>query len=168
MYLLKEISENKCIFKYNNHANLEEPFIGAVGSISAANSLKKLIKKSKINDEARKHELEKIEESLRIIQHKTPIIVCLQQIKVLTNEKTDYTDIDGIGFGYRNGKLYLLLVEAKKQKASSYSDSRKRLIKNIKNKLKIKTSKISSLEEYIVELDKGACCYLPIDGEFKV
>ena len=165
LYLLKQISKNGCFFKFDNHAKLDVACIGVNGSTSAANSLNKLIENSETSDKSRMHEMKSLEGSLRKIEHRGPIIVCTNQIKVLNNEKVDLTDIDGIGFGYKNGSLYLLLVEAKRQRISSTNESRKQLIINLKEKLKINTSAINSVDKYIIELDKSVCCYLPVDGK---
>ncbi|WP_440955366.1 hypothetical protein ACSAZK_17900 [Methanosarcina sp. Mfa9] len=168
LYLLKQISENKCIFKFDNYTTLDVPCIGNVGSTSAANSLKKMIENFENIEEigkSRMHEVGSLEKSLREIEHRGPIIVCSNQIKVQTYDRNDLTDIDGIGFGYKNGNLHLLLVEAKKMKLRPLKESRDQLITNLKDKLKVNTSAINSLDEYIINLDKSVCCYLPVDGK---
>ena len=169
LYLLRQISKNECIFKFGNHAKLDLPCIGFRGAISAANSLKKMIKESEKESETRGksriHEVKSLENSLRNIEHRGPIIVCANQIEVLNSKRKLMTDIDGLGFSYMNGRLYLLMVEAKCKRVSAENESRKQLINNLQKKLKINTSAINSVDKYIKELDKSVYCYLPVDGK---
>jgi hypothetical protein len=163
IFVLKQISQNGLIF-YFQRSDYYISTLGKIGSTTAADRLKRIIKNFPENiSKSRLHELATFQKSLQDIQHPSPIILSLNQINVLDNNRRHITDLDGVGLGYKRGQLYLLLAEAKSGRKGRVSSAKKRLSNTI-DKLKLKTSikpTIGSLKKY------GAYCYIPIDGIIK-
>lgn len=165
LYTLNQICRNDCIFKYNNYDVSDLPCIGGFDSTQTSKKIMKFLDESTLISNSRRHELLSLGNAIQEICHNGPILVCPNQIKVLDRKRDELTDIDGIGFGYKDKILYLLITEAKKQKIGGIADARKQLLLNVNEKLKINCSGISLKEEDIKTTHKNAYCYIPINGE---
>lgn len=160
---MKQITKSDFQFYYERENYLYTSAIRAKKSEIAAKMLKNILNRQYIINsipESRLHEIKATYHTLSSIQHPSYILISLNQIKVLDNKGTHVTDLDGIGLGYKNGKLYLLIIEAKIGK-NRVSESKKQLKDTLK-KLKLKTSAqptIESITKY------GAYCYIEIDGD---
>lgn len=165
LYALKQVCRNDCIFKFNNYDILELPCIGNFSSTQISKELMGFLDESPIISNSRKHELRSLGKALQEICHDGPIIVCPNQIKVLDRKRDELTDIDGIGFGYKDKRLYILIVEAKKQKIGAAGDATKQLLLNVNGKLRINCNSIKLDEKDIKTTYKNAYCYMLINGE---
>jgi hypothetical protein len=165
LYALKQICRNDCIFKFNNFDVLDLTCIGSFSSTQTSEILMEFLEKPPLLSSSRKNELISLGKALQEIYHNGPILVCPNQIKVLDRKRDELTDIDGIGFGYKDKKLCLLIIEAKKQKMRGISNAKKQLLQNINEKLKLNCGGISLKEDDIKTAGKSAYCYIPIIGE---
>ncbi|AKB78188.1 hypothetical protein MSHOH_1705 [Methanosarcina horonobensis HB-1 = JCM 15518] len=165
LYTLNQICRNDCIFKYNNYDVLDLPCIGGFDSTQTSEKLMKFLEESTLINNSRRHELISLGNAIQEVCHNGPILVCPNQIKVLDRKRNELTDIDGIGFGYKDKRLYLLITEAKKQKIGCIADARKQLLLNVNEKLKINCSGINLKEEDIKTTHKNVYCYIPINDE---
>jgi len=165
LYSLTQICKSDCIFKYNNFDILDLPCIGSFNSTQTSEKLMEFLERSTLKSSSREHELRSLGNALQEINHNGPILICPNQIKVLDRKRNELTDIDGIGFGYKDKKLYLLIIEAKKQKIGGIGDAKKQLLLNINEKLKVNCNGMNLKEEDIKTTDKSVYCYIPINGE---
>jgi hypothetical protein len=165
LYALKQVCRNSCIFKFNNYDTMNLPCIGDCNSVQLSEKLMKYIEDSHLTSSSRNHELRSLRRALQEICHDGPILVCPNQIKVLDQKRDELTDIDGIGFGYKDKRLYLLIIEAKNQRVGGINDAKKQLLSNINEKLKISCSAMSLTEKDIIPAEKSVYCYIPINGE---
>lgn len=165
LYTLNQICKNDCTFKYNNYDVLNLPCIGGFNSAQTSEKLMKFLEEATLISNSRKHELTSLGNAIQEICHNGPILICPNQIKVLDQKRDELTDIDGIGFGYKNKRLHLLIIEAKKQKIGGIADAKKQLLLNVNEKLKINCSGINLKEEDIKTTNKNAYCYIPINDE---
>jgi len=162
LYALRQICSNNCIFKFNNYNVLDLPFIGSFNSNQISNKLSVIRESSSQIDNSRRHEILCFEHILTEICHEGSILVCPNQIKVLDRDRNELTDIDCMGFGYKNNRLHLLIVESKKQKLGSISDAKKQLLLNVNEKFKIKFENLNLKEENIKTIGKCVYCYMQI------
>ncbi|OFV68049.1 MAG: hypothetical protein SCAL_000689 [Candidatus Syntrophoarchaeum caldarius] len=156
--ILGYITEEELSFELKDE-NLFAIFMLAVkGSKNAAKIIKKICKD--LNSfNSRSHELKTLQDSLGNLSHRSELLLSLSSILVYDDKRNHLTDIDGFGLGFKNGSLGVLLVEAKDQRQRAHSDSERQLKETLK-KLNFKTSESPD----IVQVEKGAYCYLTIDG----
>lgn len=112
----------------------------------------------------RQHEIRTLNESLRNLKYRSGWLVSLSPIDVFDKNRDPITDIDGGAIGFRDGKIGILLVEAKNQRHGSLSAAETQLENNIKD-LKFKTSYKSDLVKIIGPQVKGVYSYIILDGK---
>lgn len=158
MSILNYISEDNLYFGFKD-SEIERHILAIKGSKKAAIKIGEIIEE--INPEnSRLHELKTIQKSLHKLSIRPTWLISLSEILVDKKDGQNVTDIDGLCLCYNNKKLGVLIVEAKDQKQSSQTDSVKRLEKTL-DKLNFKTS----IDPDIIQIEKGAYCYLTIDGK---
>lgn len=160
--ILSYISNQDLYFEFKDYNKSERLFLSTRGAKKAARyvaEIKKSIEK-KDPDKSRLHEIDTIQKSLLDLNLRSELLLSLSQILIYDKTNQHLTDIDGFGLCYKDGNLGVLIVEAKDQRHGSGSDSEKQLNETIE-KLELKTS----FKPKIIQIGKGAYCYLIIDGK---
>lgn len=118
---------------------------------------------NKINfQKQKKHEKEVIKKfSKELISKKSKALIIQSSIKCYLNENdSENSEIDGLILMFKDNKLHLYLIEAKKQNHSSQTDSIKELQKKVKRlKFQSETPEYKSINNI-----KGAYCHLIISN----
>lgn len=156
--VLAYVTKPHLYFELKSEHKILLPLLSAIGSKRAVAAISKLCVNVDSEHE-RFHELKTLQLALHCLNHHSALLVPLLRILVYNEEMEHLTDIDGFALGVKGKDLGVLLVEAKEQKQGSAADSKKHLQDTL-GKLDFRTSK----KPQIIELDKGAYCYLQIDG----
>lgn len=112
---------------------------------------------------SRKHEIKTLTHALIDLNYHSGWLVSLSPVGVYDEKGDPITDIDGCAIGFRNGKLGILLVEAKNQMRGSLSDAEAQLKERIKE-IGFKTSASNEFIKIIGSSGKGVYSYITIDG----
>ena len=156
-FVLENITENH-YFKFDENSN-------QIFSIFGENTIEKRFNKIK-NDklsESKKHEKNVIKEfSQKLISKKSKALVSQSSIKCYLNSNdNENAEIDGLILTFKDKKLHLYLIEAKKQNHSSQTDSINSL-KSTVDKLNFKTK---NPNYKTIPGIKGAYCHLIISND---
>lgn len=162
--ILKKITYPELYFEFKDNFNLESSILSISGSKSAAKQIDnfyKSIYKSNISN-SRKNELNAVKETLLQINHPGKLLISLAPILVYNEEREQVTDLDGFAIGFINGKLKIIIIEAKNQKRRSIKACEIHL-KETFDKLKFITSETIN----ITELPSYNCVfsYFTVDGK---
>lgn len=157
IFVLNEITKKELIFYFQRDNYPYFSTLSASGSKNAADKLEEVIEEGSGHSipSPRLHELKMGMKSLRDINHPSPIIVSLNQIKIQDKNRIHVSDLDCAGLGYNKGQLYLLLCEAKKGGKATGQ------LQNTIDKIDLNTS-INPELKFLSTF--GAYCYIPING----
>lgn len=158
--ILKYITAPELYFEFKRNYSQEFSVLPISGSSSAPDKIKSILKSANISD-SRKNEIKALNGTLKYINHRGKLLISLSPILVYNNKREILTDLDGFAVGYLNGKLKVLLIEAKNQKQHNISACKTQL-RNTLDKLDIITS--DSMD--IIELPNHKCVYsyFDVDG----
>jgi len=159
--ILKYITDEKLSFEFKEDNLDRMSILSTKNSKTAAEKIEKILGAECVPN-ARSHELKILQKSLSKLHHRSGLLLSVQSILVYDHDRNHLTDIDGFGLGFKNGNIGVLLAEAKNQSRRSFSKSKKQLKKTLE-KLNFKTGESPD----IVQVSKGAYCYLTIDGNSK-
>jgi len=90
-------------------------------------------------------------------------LASLSPIQVYDQYRESVTDIDGAALEFKDGKLGILLVEAKNLTRGSFRTAETQLRNNIES-LGFKTDEEIILKRLVGDGGKCVYCYLPING----
>lgn len=156
LFILENITENH-YFKFD-----EDTY--QIFSINGENTVEKMFNNIEQNkfSKTKKHEKEVIKKfSKELISKKSKALIIQSSIKCYLNENdSENAEIDGLILMFKDNKLHLYLIEAKKQNHSSQTDSIKELQKKVKRlKFQSETPEYKSMNNI-----KGAYCHLIISN----
>lgn len=164
--IIKYITQDDLYFEFKIDNIARVSIVPIRGSKNAVKKLEKICEnignimdREKV-DPARSHELQTLKGALLKLEHRSELLLSLSRILIYDEKRDHLTELDGFGLGIKNGKLGVLLVEAKDTKRGSGSKSENDLRDKFE-KLKFKTSKRPEIQQ----IGKGSYCYLAIDGK---
>jgi hypothetical protein len=158
IYIFNYITRKNLSFEFRIDNVIIPVILSIVGSGKAANK----IRRWSIHvdpSSSRIHELETLQKAMLNLDHRTELLVSMPRILVYDEQRNHLTDLDGFALGVKKGKLGVLLVEGKEQKKKSGIHS----VTHLQNTIE-KLNFITSKKPKIIKLEKGAYCYLTIDG----
>ena len=153
-FVLENITKNH-YFKFDEDSN---QIFSIYGENTVENMFNK-IKKDRLS-ESKMHEKNVIKEiSKKLISKKSKALISQSSIKCYLNDNDkENAEIDGLILTFKDKKLHLYLIEAKKQNHSSQKDS----IKELKNKVNRLNFRSETPSYKTINGIKGAYCHLII------
>lgn len=162
--IINYVSDSKVSFEIKNE-NISKPVLMIDKALKKRlNEIDLILEKSNLLKH-RLHEIKTLKEVLLDLNYRTGWLVSLSPIDVYDQNRNSITDIDGTAIGFRDGKLGILLVQAKNQRRRSIGQAKSQLEDTVK-KMGFKTSKKGDIKKIIEPPASGAYSYIILDGKF--
>jgi hypothetical protein len=163
--ILEYISSNDIFFEFKAEEIGKSILPTKRGLKNMSKEIDDILKNSGLNNQ-RFQEIKALENSITDLNHRSGILTSLSSIDVYDHNRDSITDIDGCALGFKDGKLGILLVEAKNLTRRSFSIAETQL-RDRMEKIGFKTS--AEINFTRLSGDWGRCvyCYLPIDGDME-
>jgi hypothetical protein len=164
--ILKYITSETLYFEFKDR-KISKSILPTKRSLrSIPKEIDTVIKNSRLSG-SRLEEIRSLESSILDLNHRSGNLASLSPIQVYNQYRESVTDIDGAVLEFKDGKLGILLVEAKNLMHRSFSTAETQLKNNIEN-MGFKTDEEVEMNRLSSE-DGGKCvyCYLPINGNIE-
>jgi hypothetical protein len=160
--ILKYITSNNLYFEFKDR-NISKSILPTKGSLlSIPEEIDTVIENSRLIG-SRFEEIKSLESSIIDLNHRSGNLASLSPIQVYDQYRESVTDIDGAALEFKDGKLGILLVEAKNLTRGSFRTAETQLRNNIES-LGFKTDEEIILKRLVGDGGKCVYCYLPING----